>query len=101
MKERRIVFTPEAADDLTAIYDWIAREATPGVAIGYIDRIEAFCQRLRVGSERGHLREDVRPALRIIGFERRLTIAFTVGGETVTILRIFGSGRNWENELTP
>lgn len=44
----------------------------------------------------GHLRSDIRPGLRILGFERRLTIAFVVGTETVTILRVFAAGRNWE-----
>lgn len=96
MKERRVTFAPEAAEDLVSIYDWIAEAASPAVAIGYIDRVEAFCLRLGIGSERGHLRQDIRPGLRIIGFERRLTIAFVVGAETVTILRVFASGRNWE-----
>lgn len=96
MRARRIVFAPEAADDLLGIYDWIADEATPVVAMNYIERVERFCQKLSVGSERGHLRSDIRPGLRILGFERRLTIAFTVGEENVTILRVFVAGRNWE-----
>lgn len=96
MKERRVVFAPEAAGDLIGIYDWVAEAAAPDIAIGYIERIEAFCHRLSVASERGHLRSDVRPELRVVGFERRLTIAFTVGNETVTILRVFSVGRDWE-----
>jgi len=64
--------------------------------MGYVDRVEAFCQKLRVGSERGHLRNDIRSGLRIVGFERRLTIAFMVDNESVIILRIFSAGRNWE-----
>jgi toxin ParE1/3/4 len=54
---------------------------------------------MALGSERGHRRDDVRPGLRIVGFERRITIAFTVSAEDVTILRIFYAGRNWEDEL--
>jgi Plasmid stabilization system protein len=96
LKVRRIVFAPEAADDLLGIYDWIADEASPIVALNYIERVERFCRRLCTGSERGHLRSDIRPGLRILGFERRLTIAFTVGEEAVTILRVFAAGRNWE-----
>ena len=99
MIERRIVFAPEAAEDLLGIYDWIARQASPAVAMRYIERVEAFCQRLRIGSERGHRRPDLREGLRIIGFEHRLTIAFVVAPETVTILRVFGAGRNWEPAL--
>jgi toxin ParE1/3/4 len=38
--------------------------------------------------------------LRIIGFERRITIAFVVEPERVVILRLFYAGRDWENLLT-
>lgn len=99
MKERRIAFAPEVAEDLIGLYDWIAAEASPAIAMAYIDRVEAFCLRLRIGSERGHLRPDIRPGLRIIGFERRLTIAFAVGEDAVTILRVFAAGRDWETTL--
>jgi hypothetical protein len=61
--------------------------------------VEAFCGRLSVGSERGHRRDDVRSGLRILGFEQRLTIAFTVDDETVTVLRVFTAGKNWETSL--
>jgi len=97
VKERDVVFSPEAIGDLGELYDWIADAASPKIAIGYLERVEAFCKRLPLGSVRGHLRSDIRPGLRIIGFERRLTIAFTVGAHRVTILRIFGGGRNWES----
>lgn len=94
MKERRVVFSPESASDLNKLYDWIAVEASPQVAMGYLERVEAFCGRLNVGSERGHRRDDVRSGLRILGFERRLTIAFTVDDEMVTVLRVFAAGKN-------
>lgn len=81
------------------LYDWIATQASPQVAMGYLDRVEAFCGRLSVGSERGHRRDDVRSGLRILGFERRLTIALTVDDETVTVLRVFTAGKNWETSL--
>jgi len=96
VRERNVIFAPEAAEDLINLYDWIAQGASPAVAMGYVDRVEAFCQKLRVGSERGHLRNDIRSGLRIVGFERRLTIAFMVDNESVIILRIFSAGRNWE-----
>ena len=99
MKERRVVFSPESATDLMELYDWIATQASPSVAMRYLTRVEAFCRRLSVGSERGHRHDDIRPGVRIQGFERRLTIAFTVEDETVTVLRVFTAGSNWETTL--
>ncbi len=99
MKQRRVLIAPEAAADINEIYDWVAKAASPQVAIGYIGRIETFCRELGTGGERGHLRADVRPGLRIMGFERRLTVAFVVGEETVTVLRVFATGQNWESSF--
>ncbi len=99
MIEREVSFTPEAEQDLYALYAWISERASANVAIGYLERIEAFCNRLAIGSERGHLREDIRPNLRIIGFERRVTIAFVVREKDVVILRVFYGGQNWEDVL--
>jgi len=44
--------------------------------------------------QRGTARNDLRPGLRTVGFERRATIAFTVKGEDVIILRILYAGRS-------
>ncbi|WP_300573191.1 type II toxin-antitoxin system RelE/ParE family toxin [Phenylobacterium sp.] len=99
MIRRTIAFSPEARNDLLALYDWIASEASPETAMSYIGRIERFISGFETAAERGTLRDDIRPGLRTIGFERRLTIAFVVG-EQVTILRLFHAGRNWEGDLT-
>lgn len=99
MKELRVVFSPEAQADLETIYDFIANAATPTIALNYLERLEEYCAEMALGSERGHRRDDVRPGLRIVGFERRITIAFVVSAKDVTILRIFYAGRDWEKEL--
>lgn len=99
MKQREVVFSPEAIDDLNRLYDWIASVAGSTVALRYTERIETFCMRLDLVSERGVLREDIRPGVRVLGFERRLTVAFSVKAETVTIYRLFYGGQNWEEVL--
>lgn len=99
MKRRRVVFSPEARNDLFEIYDWIAEKASPQNAISYIDRIEAYCLGFELASERGHRRDEISPGLRIVGFERRVTIAFAVDDDRVTILRLFYGGQNWEEKL--
>ena len=96
MKRRIVEFSEDANADLAALYDWIADAASPAIAMGYIERLEAYCNKFDLGSERGHSRDDLRPGLRIVGFERRVTIAFTVETERVIILRLFYGGRNWD-----
>lgn len=99
MKERDVVFAPEAEDDLLRLYDYIAEAASPNIAIGYIERVEKTCMSLSLASERGTSKDHIRSGLRIIGVEKRTVIAFTVSHDRVTILRIFHGGRNWEVHL--
>jgi toxin ParE1/3/4 len=97
MKRRTVGFSPEAQNDLLRLYDWIAVAAGAYVAIGYMDRLEAYCLGFEFASERGHRRDDIATGMRIIGFEKRVTIAFIVGNDEVTILRVFYGGQDWES----
>jgi len=93
---RPVVFTPEAQDDLFDLYDYIADCSSPTRALRYIERIEKTCRSLVNLPERGTRREDLRPGLRVIGFERRVLIAFRVSPDSVAILRILYGGRSVE-----
>jgi plasmid stabilization system protein ParE len=92
----RVVFTETANADLDDIFAWIADHAGLEVALAYTGRIERFCHEMTPFPQRGTARNDVRPGLRTVGFERRATIAFTVKGEDVIILRILYAGRSLE-----
>lgn len=92
--ERRVVYSPEAAADLFGLYEHIAKQSGPARAIGYIQRIENHCAAFRFSAERGTRRDDLRPGLRIAGFERRVTIAFHVEPTRVVIDRILYGGRD-------
>jgi len=94
-----VVFTPQAQDDLFHLYDFIADRSSPLRALRYIDRIEHTCLSLRSLPERGTLREDLRPGLRVMGFERRVLIAFRIAGDSVAILRNLYGGRSVELAL--
>jgi toxin ParE1/3/4 len=96
VRTRAVTFSPEARDDLLALYDWIAAKAGPETALRYVERLESYCLGFSEASERGHRRDDIREGLRITGFERRVTIAFSVSDRQVTILRLFYGGENWE-----
>lgn len=98
MIPRPIVFSPEARADLIDLYDWVASAASPDTAMAYIERIEQFISGFELGPERGTRRDNIRPGLRTVGFERRLTVAFVIS-EQVTVLRIFYGGRDWESAL--
>ena len=96
MKQRRLVYAPSAEADLVALHDQISDASSRDAATRYIDRIETFCASFDLAAERGALRDDLLPGLRIVGFERRVGIAFTVDDETVTFLRFFYGGQDWE-----
>jgi toxin ParE1/3/4 len=99
MKKLRVSFRPQAEADLFALYRYIAEEAGLDVAGAYIDRIEATCMALETFPKRGTARDDIRPGLRTMGFERRATIVFQVMRTEVVIVRVFHGGRDYERAL--
>ena len=91
---REVGFTPEAQSDLYRLEDYIAGRSGAERASAYVDRVYAYCQSFAHFAERGTMRNDIRPGLRLIGFERRITIAFHVTDEFVVIDRILYGGRD-------
>jgi toxin ParE1/3/4 len=99
VKEFGVSFRPHARRDLIELYNFIADEAGEEVAAAYIGRIEAACLALQTFPERGRRRDDIRPGLRTIGFERRALIAFQVMEREVVVVRILYGGRDYERLL--
>jgi toxin ParE1/3/4 len=95
LKRRTVAFAPEARSDLLRLGDWISERAGPDVALNYIERLETYCAGFETSGERGQRRDDIRAGLRIVGFERRVAIAFTVSATEVTILRLYYGGQDW------
>jgi toxin ParE1/3/4 len=93
---REVIFAPEAQTDLFRLYDFIDEHAGPERARAYTERVTLYCAEFVNFPERGTRRDDLRPGLRIIGFERRITIAFHVTTDRVTIDRVLYGGRDWE-----
>ena len=92
-------FRPLAEADLTELYDYIASRGGLAVAGAFIDRIEKSCMALTHFPNRGRRRDDLRPGLRLLGFERRAVIAYVVAGGEVTIARIFYGGRDIDRHI--
>ncbi|HUB00466.1 MAG TPA: type II toxin-antitoxin system RelE/ParE family toxin [Terracidiphilus sp.] len=92
----RVVFSPEADSQLLSLYFHIATASSPEIAASYTEAIVKQCESLRMFPNRGTQRDEIRPGLRTFGFRRRVTIAFEVADEVVTILGIFYGGQNME-----
>jgi len=96
MKQRDVFLDPFAQQDLIHIYNVIAELAGPAPGAAFVEQIIAHCMTFDLASERGDRRDDIRPGLRITGYRRRVTIAFSVTETRVDILRIFYGGVDWE-----
>lgn len=95
----RVVFTPRAERQLDHLFNFLVTRAGEARAAAYLDRVIAYCLRLEHFPERGTRRDEIRPGLRTIGFERRITIAFTVSSDSVVILGVFYGGQDYEAAL--
>ena len=100
MKSRLVRFSETAQTDLLDLEIWLESVAGQEIARRYVDRLIDQCFRLDIASERGSRHDDVRPGLRIVGFEKGASIAFEVSENSVNILRLFRAGRDWEAELS-
>ncbi|HEV8027211.1 MAG TPA: type II toxin-antitoxin system RelE/ParE family toxin [Stellaceae bacterium] len=94
MKKFKVTFRPLAENDLFRLYEYISEQSGHERAAGYIDRIEATCRDLETFPNRGTRRNDIRPDLRTMGFERRVTIVFEVKKTEVVIVRILYGGQD-------
>lgn len=95
----QVLFAPEAEAQLVSLYQYIASAASPEIAQNYTLDLVAHCESFTTFPLRGTLREDVRPNLRIAGYKRRVTIAFDVSEDIVTILGVFYGGQDFETSL--
>lgn len=99
MKIYEVYFAPEAEADLEHLFNWIADVAGDMTALTYLRGLEEFCLGFAAAAERGAVRSDIRPGLRVIGYRGRISLAFVVEDERITFLRIFYGGMNWQEIL--
>lgn len=96
MKAYSVVFTPEARDQLVALYRYIVGEtAFPAIAARYTEAIVSYCEGLQTFPHRGIQRDDIRPRLRITHYRKRCVIAFVVDDKQVSILGVFYGGQDY------
>jgi toxin ParE1/3/4 len=94
-----IVVTPEAQDQLGAIWEYLADAASPDIAQrftdGILDRLDMLAHYPRTGTPRG----DLRPGLRTLAYRRRVTVAFMVEDAAVVVIGFFYGGQDFETLL--
>src|SRR5439155_16450746 len=74
----RVVYAPEASDQLEALFLSIAERASLTVAERYTDAVIETCEGLALFPLRGVPREDIRPGLRLSHHKGRTVIAYAV-----------------------
>ncbi|HMW22077.1 MAG TPA: type II toxin-antitoxin system RelE/ParE family toxin, partial [Burkholderiaceae bacterium] len=94
----RIVFAPEAGDQLEELFGYVAERRSAAVAQRYTGAVVATCEGLVLFPMRGVPREDIRPGLRVTHHKGRTLIAYAVddGTRTVSVLGIFYGGQDYE-----
>ncbi|WP_112498582.1 type II toxin-antitoxin system RelE/ParE family toxin [Agrobacterium sp. lyk4-40-TYG-31] len=94
MKRYDVRLSPEAETDLVDIYRYVsAASQSQTMARQYLDRITSYLSSFEVFPERGSLRNDIRQGLRVVGFERTISVAFIVEDGSVIILRVAQNGQ--------
>jgi toxin ParE1/3/4 len=101
MKDYTVVFTPRAERQLRSLHAYIADRSGEARADTFVAGIVTDCLALSTFPERGTLRADIRPNLRIKGYKRRVTIAFSVDRvrDAVVVHGIFYGGQDFEASL--
>lgn len=95
----RVVFSPEAEEQLADLYRHIALVASPVIAERYVNAIITCCETLETYPLRGTPRDDLRPGLRITNYKGRTLIAFDVNAQQVSIIGLFYGGQDYETAL--
>ncbi len=91
---RRVVLSPRAEEQLGSLYDYVADRSGAARADLVASRLLAACQALADFPYRGVARDDLFPGLRLMGYRRQATIAFTVDEQRVTIQGVFWRGQD-------
>ncbi len=94
-----VIFTPEAQEQLVALYLHIAGAGAPETAERYTSAIVTYCEGLKDFPYRGARRDDIRPGLRITNYRKRTAIAFAVEESQVAIIGVFYGGQDYETIL--
>lgn len=94
MKRFKVRLSEAAELDLDNIYRFVRRQSqSTETARAYVARLQMFLAAFETFPERGTLYNEIRPGLRRVGFERRISVAFVVEDGEVVVLRLLYAGQ--------
>ena len=98
----RVVFAPEAVEQLEQLLLHIAGQSSVAVAERYTNAVVETCESLALFPFRGVAREDIRPGLRLTHHKGRTVIAYRVddASSTVLLIGVFHGGQDHERALS-
>ena len=97
MKQLPVLYEEAAREDIREIFNYVLERSQDVVtATRYVSRIRARCAAIGDAPHGGVARDDLRPGIRMIPFERSVVILYRVTDEAVEISNIFGRGRDYE-----
>lgn len=88
-----VSFMPRAERQIARLQSYLADRFYPLNALRYTERLIDYCHALRHAPHRGTQRPDLGHDVRMIGFERTVSVFFRVTGERVLILGISYRGK--------
>ena len=95
MKRLEVDLAETAIADLDDIYVYVLDQSRSAkIADGFIDRIEARCQKIGAAPHGGRRRDDLGAGLRTIAFEKTALIVYRVDGDRVVVLNVLYRGRD-------
>ncbi len=94
MKAYEVSFNPQSRREMITQLRHLADKASPQVAHNYLARIKTFCLSLATFPQRGTEIEGNPHGIRMVGFERSVTILFRIEGNAVRILRVLFGGQS-------
>lgn len=95
----KVVFSPEAEEQLLTLYHYLANLTSPTIALNYTSAIIDYCESLNIFPLRGTKRDEIRPGLRLTNYQKQTVIAFFVDHDQVSIIGIFYGGQDYISVL--
>ena len=92
-QRRQIVWAPKATQDLTDVWHYYARVASPDVADKLLREIDEAAKRLAAEATVWRSRDDIMPGLRAVRVSPYL-IFYRVRNDTAEVVRVLHERRN-------